>query len=192
MTSRDRDIGRKYLSGAEKSRKRREASEQQRNLLQKMPKLTSFFSTTTSSAVDATTHDDAIMLKRHQTCSSSSIEQDQFKATDEVLQSQQPCHSPTPIVPDRAAQSYDLGEWPPILTYEQKKRWVERGSAECQHINSDFTKSKRFYEAEGYNRFCKKQYFTHVHKTTNEKRITGENGCVTARQPADCIVLPAN
>ena len=36
-------------------------------------------------------------------------------------------------------------------------------------MNSDFTKSKRFYEAEGYNRFCKKQYFTHVHKTTNEK-----------------------
>ena len=48
-------------------------------------------------------HDDAIMLKRHQTCSSSSIEQDQFRATDEVLQSQQPCHSSTPVVPDRAA-----------------------------------------------------------------------------------------
>ena len=38
-------------------------------------------------------------------------------------------------------------------------------------MNSDFTKSKRFYETEGYNRFCKKQYFTHVHKTANEKRL---------------------
>ena len=34
-----------------------------------------------------------------------------------------------------------------------------------------FTKSKRFFAAEGYNRFSKKQYFTHVHKTTNEKRL---------------------
>ena len=38
-------------------------------------------------------------------------------------------------------------------------------------MNSDFTKSKRFYAAEGYNRFCKNQYFTHKYKTTNERRL---------------------
>ena len=38
-------------------------------------------------------------------------------------------------------------------------------------MNSDFTKSKRFHEAEDYNRFCKKQCFTHVRKTTNKKRL---------------------
>ena len=76
----------------------------------------------------------------------------------EVIETQQPCYSPTPIVPHLAAQSNYLGEWPLIFTYEQKKKWAARASSECQHMNSDFTKSKRFYTAESYNRFCKEHF----------------------------------
>lgn len=171
MTSRARDMGRKYLSGAEKARRKREASEEQQKLLQKMPKLTAFFSTTSPSAVGSTTYDDDTMLELQQPCSSSSTTEQEQQEPTKAIETQQPCYSPTPIIPDLAAQSNDLGEWPLILTYEQKRKWAARGSSECQHMNSDFTKSKRFYGAEGCNRYCKKQYFTHVHKTTNEKRL---------------------
>ena len=116
MTSRYRDMGRKYLSGAEKSGRKRAALVQQQKLLQKMPELTTFFSTPSPSAVDSTTHDDATMLELHQPCSSSSTTEQEQQEPTEAMETQQPCYSPTPIVPYLAAQSNDLGEWPLILT----------------------------------------------------------------------------
>ena len=96
------------------------------------------------------------MLELQQPCSSSSTTEQEQQETTDAMETQQPCYSSTPIVPDLAAQSNDLKEWPLILTHKQKKKWAARDSSECQHINSDFAKSKRFYAAEGYNRFCKK------------------------------------
>ena len=111
------------------------------------------------------------MLELWQPCSGSSTTEQEQQEPTEAMETQLPCYSPTPIAPDLAAQSNDLREGPLILTYEQKKKWAGRGSSESQHMKSDFTKSKRFYATEGYNGFCKKQYFIHVHKTTNEKRL---------------------
>ena len=111
------------------------------------------------------------MLEHQQPCSSSSTTEQEQQEPDEAMETQQPCYSPTPIVRDLAAQFNELGEWSLILTYKQKKKWAARGSSKCQHMNSDFTQSKTFYAAEGYNRFCEKQYFTRVHKAINEKRL---------------------
>ena len=68
------------------------------------------------------------MLELYQPCSSSSTTAQEQQEPTEAMETQQPCYSPTPIVPDLAAQSNDLGEWPLILTYEQKKKWAARGS----------------------------------------------------------------
>ena len=58
------------------------------------------------SAVGSTTHNNATMLELQQPCSSSSTTEQQQKPT-EAIETQQPCYSPTPIVPDLAAQSND-------------------------------------------------------------------------------------
>ena len=107
----------------------------------KIPKLPSF-RTTSPSTVGSITHDDATMPKLQQPCSSSSTTEQEQQEPTKAMGTLQPCYSQTPIVPHPAAQSNDLREWP--LTYEQKKKWAARGSLECQHMNSDFTKSKRF------------------------------------------------
>ena len=101
-----------------------------------MPKLTTFFPTTSPSAVGSTTHDNATMLELQQRCSSlSNTEQGQQEPT-EAMETQQPCYSPTPIIPNLADQSNDLGECTLILSYEQKKKWAASGSSECQRMNS--------------------------------------------------------
>ena len=109
------------------------------------------------------------MLELQQPSSSSSTTEQEQQESTEAMETQQPCYSPTHIVPNLAAQSNDLGEWPLILTYEQKKKWAARGR--CEHMNSDFTKSKNSMRVKITIDFCKKQYFTHVNKTTNENRL---------------------
>ena len=105
MTSRERDIGRKYPSGSEKNKRKRELTEQRNKLLQKMPKLTIFFSTAAPSAV----HDDATSQETPhclQPCSSSGTN----------LQEQRQ------IVPDLAlaALSNDLGSGLQFLHMSKK------------------------------------------------------------------------
>ncbi|KAL4710227.1 hypothetical protein ACJJTC_005400 [Scirpophaga incertulas] len=61
--------------------------------------------------------------------------------------------------------SKDIGEWPSNF---DRDYWIEKGSSELQHMNSDFLSSKKIYENENKPRFCHKSFFTYKHKLTNK------------------------
>ena len=64
--------------------------------------------------------------------------------------------------------SNDIGQWPKDLSKCHIDYWIEKGSADCQHKDSDFTLSMVSYE-KNVNRFCGRQFFTRVHPKTKEK-----------------------
>ena len=55
--------------------------------------------------------------------------------------------------------SNDLGMWPKRLSETDREYWIETGSKDCQHSNSNFSKSTRFYEGETTPRTCRDSYF---------------------------------
>ena len=54
------------------------------------------------------------------------------------------------------AYSTDIGKWPRKLSEALIDYWITRGSDECNHNNSDFSKSFVTYENDNRNRFCRK------------------------------------
>ena len=64
--------------------------------------------------------------------------------------------------------SNDIGEWPSNF---DRDYWIEKGSSELQHMNSDFLSSKKIYENENKPRFCHKSCFTYKHKLTNKTHV---------------------
>ena len=66
--------------------------------------------------------------------------------------------------------STDISKWPKHLGDEASEYWISKGSAECQHSDSDFAASGRSYEKEKKPRFCQMSFFTQIHKLTNQHR----------------------
>lgn len=64
--------------------------------------------------------------------------------------------------------SNDIGEWPSNF---DRDYWIEKGSSELQHMNSDFLSSKKIYENENKPRFCHKSFFIYKHKLTNKTHV---------------------
>ena len=111
-------MGRKYLSMAEKAKRKKEASEQQQKLLQKMPKLTSFFVLPVPLHLLL-----AQLLMIMLLCwNFSSFAQVQVITSQNNKNQWKLISLAThqPIFPHTAAQFNDLGKWPLILIYEQK------------------------------------------------------------------------
>ena len=109
-------MGRKYLSMAEKAKRKKEASEQQQKLLQKMPKLASFFVLPHHLLL-------AQLLMIMLLCwNFSSFAQVQVIPSQNNKNQWKLISLAThqPIFPHTAAQFNDLGKWSLILTYEQK------------------------------------------------------------------------
>lgn len=67
---------------------------------------------------------------------------------------------------DLCAFSSDLGEWPPLTTKSFQENWIAEGCGQCQHNETRFLSSVRYYEKDKKKRWCKKSYFTQVHGPT--------------------------
>ena len=48
----------------------------------------------------------------------------------------------------------DLGMWPKVLSETDREYWIQTGSKDCQHSDSNFSKSTHFYEGETTPRTC--------------------------------------
>jgi hypothetical protein len=63
----------------------------------------------------------------------------------------------------------DVGLWEDDMSKERRDWWIERGSKDCQHKDSDFKESAGSSKSETFVRHCSKAYFTRVHSLTGEK-----------------------
>ena len=64
--------------------------------------------------------------------------------------------------------SNDLGMWPKRLSETDCEYWIETGSKDCQHFNSNFSKSQ-FYEGKTNPRTCRDSYFQTIHRLTKKQ-----------------------
>ena len=60
----------------------------------------------------------------------------------------------------------DLDMWPKRLSVTDCEYWIQTGSKDCQHSNSNFCKSTRFYEGETIPRTYRDSYFQTIHRLT--------------------------
>ena len=65
--------------------------------------------------------------------------------------------------------SKDLGRWPKRLSETDRECWIQTGSKDCQHSNSNFSKPTRFYEGETTPRTWHDSYFQTIHRLTKEQ-----------------------
>ena len=61
--------------------------------------------------------------------------------------------------------------WPKRLSETDREYWIETGSKDCQHSNSNFSTSTRFYEGETTPRTCRNSYFQTIHKLTKKQYV---------------------
>ena len=59
--------------------------------------------------------------------------------------------------------------WLKRLSETDCEYWIETGSKDCQHSNSTFSKSTRFYKDEMTPRTCCDSYFQTIHRLTKKQ-----------------------
>lgn len=182
MATRDRDVGRHYLSGSTKRKVREEKLRKEQVVMTKIPKLTTFFQNKQANSVpevvnvsqeapepsistpgpETEAQNNELASEIDKPLGSECIE---VNANEKVTGISDMHHE----IQDYNSFSTDLGKWHSKLNENVKEYWIAEGCYKCQHINSDFTLSKRYYENERKTRFCQKSYFIRVHKLTNTK-----------------------
>ena len=234
--SRARDIGRRWLSGAEKLRNRKKKEESFQQLVNKTSKLTTFFpkKVENRSEINPGVSNE---IETNKKCTSESDSNANFETENpddsidrqsiySELESEYPdpdsvdssvvcdpdpnsvdsivvCEDPEKIIHGSESTkdynnvthehdiektdsnfeceqnnvnaidgqhlfSIDIGKWPKDLSKCHIDYWIEKGSSDCQHKDSDFTLSVVTY-AKNAKRFCGRQFFEKVLPKTNEK-----------------------
>ena len=85
--------------------------------------------------------------------------------------------------------SNDLGMWPKRLSEIDREYWIETGSKDCQHSNSNFSKSTQFYKGETTSRTCRNSYFQTIHRLT--KKQYARNWLCYSESKVGFFVFPA-
>ena len=65
--------------------------------------------------------------------------------------------------------SNDFGMWPKRLNETDREYRIQTISKDCQHFNSNFSKSTRFYEGETTPRTHRDSYFQTIHRLTKKQ-----------------------
>ena len=86
----------------------------------------------------------------------------------------------------------DLGLWDDNMATQICIWWLENGSKDCQHKDSDFKDSAMKTKSEKFVRHCSIAYFTRVHSCRPTGEPASARGFVTRLQPVGCIALLAN
>ena len=154
-SSRVRDIGRQYPSGSNKRKAKEDRLKKTELVISKTRKMTDYFTEqrdngdtnkTESEKYTATIEADVETVQQEK----ETVEEDETSTTIFTF-------------------SNDLGMWPKSLSETDREYWIQTGSNDCQHSNSNFTQSKRLYEGETTPRTCHDSYFHTIHRLTKKQ-----------------------
>ena len=59
--------------------------------------------------------------------------------------------------------------WPKRLSEIDREYWIQTGSMDWEHSNSNFSKSTRFYKGKMIPRICRKSYFQTIRRLTKKQ-----------------------
>lgn len=180
MSSRARDTGRHYASGSAKRKAKEEKEKMNQDVTSKTRKLSEFFNVVRDDAeskeiaaenTEVASYcvvDEGSAIEElsppHSAMSSSS----QSEAENTAHASNVATSSARQKQNESEMYSNDIGEWPSNFNRDY---WIAKGSSEVQHMDSDFLSSKKTYENENNPRFCRKSFFTYIHKPTNKTHV---------------------
>lgn len=169
MAERERDRGRKYQSGVAK-RKQSIAAESERN---KLPKITSWLKSTTATIglyneqdkdakgnIGTTTS--ALSAVGPAPCFSAADGSGNKNSNDSASE----CGSE---VDSEMTEDYekDIGLWPDQLPEKFQNYWIEKGSAQCCNVDSDY-KNSAVHDG-NKTRYCTKYLFSRKHMLSGEE-----------------------
>jgi hypothetical protein len=141
MSGRERDLGRTFASGAMKRKAKEEKVRKHKELLLKMPKLTSMFESVKSTSRQTVEVEE--QLQNTDEILANEMAPDNASQATKCLSAPESSQQVLPVISASLSYSSDLGEWPNDVTDAMQDYWIERGSGECQHVNSDYSVSKR-------------------------------------------------
>ena len=155
IVGKEMDRNREYESGNKKRAKKRKTEK----LISEIPKITSIFARKTAVSQHAHHPDD-------DNNDEINIDTEKDDSPDIILTTNDdtPCDEPLPPPPPILYPN-DIGLWPSKISDAFCEYWLERGSKDCRHSNSDFSKSVvRETDREGF-RHCTASLFKRKHKT---------------------------